>query len=115
MPDVERRRHDSDVVSIRARHECRAMLPAAVGDARHVLVSIRARHECRAMPGAEKESRGLNAVSIRARHECRAMPTWSPASSTGISFQSAPGMSAGRCLNAQNVDRDNIRFNPRPA
>ena len=90
-------------VSIRARHECRAMpadsvrhsiahdacfnpRPARVpGDASvspisssaQLHVSIRARHECRAMHLAALRNGAdhrLQHVSIRARHECRAMP-----------------------------------------
>ena len=87
------------MVSIRARHECRAMhrkdvhvgrrlsrfnpRPARVpGDAyartfdRLIAhdVSIRARHECRAMHCTFIVTATILRVSIRARHECRAMP-----------------------------------------
>ena len=88
-------------VSIRARHQCRAiperkyaivsrlMFQSApdinAGRSDHVAlrsaagsrhVSIRARHQCRAIPdGAQAVSRRVG-VSIRARHQCRAIRSW---------------------------------------
>ena len=61
------------------------------------VVSIRARHVCRAMPGFFCRTDEKTHVSIRARHVCRAMQA---SGATRIKlwwFQSAPGTCAGRC------------------
>ena len=63
-----------DIVSIRARHECRAMLAFPPGP-------LLPDHEFQSAPGTSAgrcmhrdEERYLHwVVSIRARHECRAM------------------------------------------
>ena len=113
------------VVSIRARHACRAM-PAVsaawrtkprpfqsapgtragrcqpAGQDRGMKeVSIRARHACRAMLDVLGFAALVDAVSIRARHACRAMPSARPRSQPHKElFQSAPGTRAGRCFAA---------------
>ena len=78
-------------------------------------VSIRARHCCRAMPWPVVGERIPRRVSIRARHCCRAMPCrmFNPPCST--TFQSAPGIAAGRCRPRRATERPRARFNPRPA
>ncbi len=86
----------------------------------HTSVSIRARHQCRAMPTRRllllnskwfQSAPGINAgrcfrwllgclpqaVSIRARHQCRAMPYRLQHQDGHKWFQSAPGINAGRC------------------
>ena len=45
----------SEEVSIRARHECRAIRGSTLDDNIEAIVSIRARHECRAIPRAHPE------------------------------------------------------------
>ena len=109
-------------VSIRARHECRAIPKVGTTEGSVYAVSIRARHECRAippscqtrLPGAGFNPRparvpgdtpidqlacDVTLVSIRARHECRAIRTERQgfALTFGL-FQSAPGTSAGRYI-----------------
>ncbi len=78
-------------------------------------VSIRARHECRAMRRPIRFRARIFAVSIRARHECRAMPNQGDPSWSPQEFQSAPGTSAGRCQRACQGEAGGSRFNPRPA
>ena len=103
-------------------------------------VSIRARHECRAIPGPGWNSSNSLAVSIRARHECRAIPasrrTWS---ATWKSFNPRPARMPGdtrrvparlqptlvsirarhecRAIHGSTwtSHRTRYRFNPRPA
>ena len=79
------------------------------------LVSIRARHVCRAMPVVCTCSASEIDVSIRARHVCRAMPTRRMCWPMPPLFQSAPGTCAGRCEIRSRWQCVVRRFNPRPA
>ena len=111
---------DAGMVSIRARHCWRAMLPDWRRGRDRLPVSIRARHCWRAMlvarggahavvefqsapaiaGGRCRAARGSpahHAVSIRARHCWRAMP-WPPSIwRSRDAFQSAPAIAGGRC------------------
>ncbi len=125
-------------------------------------VSIRARHQCRAMPTPPQthssprlfqSAPGINAgrcfcilrfpssqpgfnprpasmpgdaagahqydleftVSIRARHQCRAMPKIHQIGPAVLLFQSAPGINAGRCSHPPHPNNHHTCFNPRPA
>ena len=59
-------------------------------------VSIHARHCCRANHDGAARPAQQDRVSIHARHCCRANPTKTQNSSAKTSFQSTPGIAAGR-------------------
>ena len=109
-------------VSIRARHQCRA-IRVPVKQCRLADVSIRARHQCRAIPavtpvaadfnlcfnprptsmpgdpiGSDRLAVSRGTVSIRARHQCRAIPMLPAAIMSPVMFQSAPDINAGRSI-----------------
>ena len=54
-------------------------------------------------------------VSIRARPHGRAMPFFPPQRLLPLWFQSAPGLTVGRCCSAESPQTMPDRFNPRPA
>ena len=54
-------------------------------------------------------------VSIHARHCCRANPKKMTWAAEGLSFQSTPGIAAGRIMSCSHFDSIEISFNPRPA
>ena len=102
-------------VSIHARHHCRATLPNRQKGRWNRAVSIHARHHCRATQrNCWCGSRTTN-VSIHARHHCRATPVNFIIISTFETFQSTPGITAGRHLAGSAGLGVHARFNPRPA
>ena len=125
-------------VSIRARHQCRAIrwlscllignfpfqsapginagrsyVPSGhgvgAGD-----VSIRARHQCRAILALALSSDTLTLVSIRARHQCRAIRSVTAVFLDDVPFQSAPGINAGRSPAGNHVVLDIGAFQSAP-
>ena len=80
-----------------------------------MLVSIHARHECRAIPKQGREVDRFKAVSIHARHECRAILAHSRITRALEKFQSTPGMNAGRSIFWVSFGLGFDGFNPRPA
>ncbi len=85
------------IVSIRARPFGRAMLRHAIFRLRVADVSIRARPFGRAMLWPFAFLARSHTVSIRARPFGRAMHRASALGTSSGLFQSAPGLSAGRC------------------
>ncbi len=102
-------------VSIRARPHGRAMLARNPELAQVFDVSIRARPHGRAMRVAGA-ARGIQAgVSIRARPHGRAMLSSTRREKTLHTFQSAPGLTVGRCSTFGGFGEPRTGFNPRPA
>ncbi len=87
-------------VSIRARPHGRAMPFGPIGGRPVGDVSIRARPHGRAMPPASLPAPVPGAVSIRARPHGRAMPISLIDITFACAFQSAPGLTVGRCVAA---------------
>ena len=79
------------------------------------LVSIRARHQCRAIRPCRGRYDQAAHVSIRARHQCRAIPCLCLVAAQQHRFQSAPGINAGRSGEPQAGLLGLVSFNPRPA
>ena len=79
------------------------------------VVSIRARHHCRANPSFAAAALTFQIVSIRARHHCRANQGAGCAGRAWHRFQSAPGITAGRISFSFPITRPSVCFNPRPA
>ena len=65
-------------------------------DEKDWLVSIHARHQCRAIPWPFDVPNSLRWVSIHARHQCRAILRECWRCDADGSFQSTPGINAGR-------------------
>ena len=101
-------------VSIRARHQCRAIRADGV-----VVIcgGLCFNPRPTSMPGDPFEALGyiiLCLVSIRARHQCRAIPSSWHDWYRHLSFQSAPDINAGRSKRADLHARLRQCFNPRP-
>ena len=113
LPFFETKR-TTDMVSIRARHCCRAMPnPRGFGPTTHCFNPRPA-----LLPGDALWDQWLrhgHAVSIRARHCCRAMRSPLINARIASAFQSAPGIAAGRCLLPLCGKHLQWCFNPRPA
>ena len=113
LPFFETKR-TTDMVSIRARHCCRAMPnPRGFGPTTHCFNPRPA-----LLPGDALWDQWLrhgHAVSIRARHCCRAMRPPLINARIASAFQSAPGIAAGRCLLPLCGKHLQWCFNPRPA
>ena len=80
-----------------------------------MLVSIHARHCCRANHALFRTIDTISEVSIHARHCCRANPTPPPRHRSANAFQSTPGIAAGRIHRRPGARNPDHRFNPRPA
>ena len=78
-------------------------------------VSIRARPHGRAMQRHQQHAGAQVEVSIRARPHGRAMHELYASVQQGVQFQSAPGLTVGRCRSPRPPGRPNCSFNPRPA
>ena len=78
-------------------------------------VSIRARPHGRAMHHAVVALFARAGVSIRARPHGRAMPSSLMLAACLMKFQSAPGLTVGRCCAVRLLDGSRDCFNPRPA
>ena len=89
-------------VSIHARHFCRAIPDDRDDCAIPVRVSIHARHFCRAIPHSFLHISPYSRVSIHARHFCRAIRQVQAKLTPSEVFQSTPGISAGRYLGIVN-------------
>ena len=77
-------------------------------------VSIRARHVCRAMQRDRCARHERSFVSIRARHVCRAMRHAMGYVPCVLKFQSAPGTCAGRCIDTPSHSKQKARFQSAP-
>ncbi len=62
------------------------------------VVSIHARHKCRANPMVVVSMVVVGYVSIHARHKCRANPASFTVTAPAVLFQSTPGINVGRIL-----------------
>ena len=115
MPGAQHADTTRLIVSIRARHVCRAM--------RWLMNKHRLMRVFQSAPGtcAGRCPRSFNPnepsenVSIRARHVCRAMLVLTILTLSEKKFQSAPGTCAGRCGHGVVGNRCGKCFNPRPA
>ena len=79
------------------------------------IVSIRARPHGRAMPDLARDAQHCILVSIRARPHGRAMRSNTWRMMPPQVFQSAPGLTVGRCRRRTRSRTGLGRFNPRPA
>ena len=95
--------------------EKKANHPRASTRPLRLIVSIHARHCCRANHAGAVRDGGRCLVSIHARHCCRANPGRLVPSSRGTKFQSTPGIAAGRIDAFAARLACPRRFNPRPA
>ena len=112
-PRVEAGKAGMTLVSIRARHQCRA-IPAGQASA-HVRGSFQSAPDINAGRSLTLwRSVRRSIVSIRARHQCRAIQPSVPSSRSTRLFQSAPDINAGRSCQPCGCQPCGCRFNPRP-
>ena len=84
------------LVSIHARHQCRANLSHEWAQSQDLIVSIHARHQCRANLYLANSRFGLHLFqSTPGINAGRIIGTWSGLRGPGV-FQSTPGINAGR-------------------